>query len=169
MWCGGRLTKRQATSRSDLLLSEIWRSMSKNSQTREKQNWVSEKTKLDNAKKTEKKLLHWSWDTEFKEFIKNTGKKLEVPTVPAVSWKRTDSRHEATRSKSDDPKSKITCINGSRGIHETTYGRNCVENSRRSHCRKKGVIHCSTSIWYMQLKKQWTKNDRNLRNFPRGI
>ena len=49
MWCGGRRTKRQVTPRSDHLLVEIWRSMSKNSKTKEKQNWTSEKPKLDNA------------------------------------------------------------------------------------------------------------------------
>ena len=52
--CGGRLTKRQVTSRSDHLLSEIWRSTSKNSKTKEKHNWTSEKPKLDNARRLRK-------------------------------------------------------------------------------------------------------------------
>ena len=42
MWSGGRLTNRQATSSPDHLWPEIWRSMSRNSKMKEKQNWASE-------------------------------------------------------------------------------------------------------------------------------
>ena len=51
MWSGRRLTKRQATSRRDHLLPELWRGMSKNTKLREKHKWSIEKPKLDNAKR----------------------------------------------------------------------------------------------------------------------
>ena len=49
-------------------------------------------------------------DEEFKEIIKNVRKKLEVPAAPAMPCKRTNGKHGVTRSKSDDHKSRLTCI-----------------------------------------------------------
>ena len=111
--------------------------MSKNSKTKENQNWTSEKPKLDNATRLRRSYFIDPEIPNSRNSLDMHGKKSEVPTVPAVPCKRTDSRHGISRSKNDDPKSKITCINGSRGIQKTTYGRNSTENSRRSHCRKK--------------------------------
>ena len=48
-WSGGRLTKRQATSRPDHLWPETWKNMSDAAQHREKQKWAIEKPRLDNA------------------------------------------------------------------------------------------------------------------------
>ena len=44
MWSGERLTKRQATSRSDQSWPELWRGMSKNAKLREKHKWVTLRT-----------------------------------------------------------------------------------------------------------------------------
>ena len=46
MWSGGRLTRKQLTSRPDHLWSELWRGMSKNAKMREKQKWAIEKPML---------------------------------------------------------------------------------------------------------------------------
>ena len=42
-WPGGRLTRKQLTSRPDHLWPELWRGMSKNAKLREKQKWSHEK------------------------------------------------------------------------------------------------------------------------------
>ena len=44
-----RLTERQATPRPDHLWPEIWRSLSRNAEMKEKQNWA--KPELENARK----------------------------------------------------------------------------------------------------------------------
>ena len=58
MWSGGRLTKRQATSRPDHSWPELWTKLGRNAKLREKQKWSSEKPKLDNAKKITRNLFH---------------------------------------------------------------------------------------------------------------
>ena len=65
MWSRRRLTKRQATSRPDLLWPELWRSMSRNSEKQGKQNWAGERPKLENARKL--RGIYFI-DTEDKEF-----------------------------------------------------------------------------------------------------
>ena len=39
MWSGGRLTKRQVTSRPDSLWPELWTKMGRNAKLKEKQKW----------------------------------------------------------------------------------------------------------------------------------
>ena len=51
MWSGGRLTRKQLTSRPDHLWPELWKSMGKNAKLKEKQKWSEEKIHLDNARK----------------------------------------------------------------------------------------------------------------------
>ena len=50
-WSGGRLTRKQLTSRPDHLWPESWKSMGKNAKLKEKQKWSEEKIHLDNARK----------------------------------------------------------------------------------------------------------------------
>ena len=50
-------------------------------------------------------------DKEFKETITDARKKLETPMAPAVLCKTSkDSKHGATRGKSNEIKSKLACI-----------------------------------------------------------
>ena len=51
MWSGGRLTKRQVTSRPDHLWPELWTKLGRNAKLKEKQKWSNEKPKLDNARR----------------------------------------------------------------------------------------------------------------------
>ena len=67
MWSGWRLTKRQTTSRPDHLWLEIWRSMLRNSKMKEKQNWASERPKLENARRLRGIYFIEPGDEEFKE------------------------------------------------------------------------------------------------------
>ena len=50
-WSGGRLTRKQTTSRPGTLWPETWKAMSDASKRKEKQKWAIEKPKLDNARK----------------------------------------------------------------------------------------------------------------------
>ena len=51
MWSGGRLTRKQLTSRPDHLWPELWKSMGKHAKLKEKQKWSEEKFHLENARK----------------------------------------------------------------------------------------------------------------------
>ena len=52
-WSGGRLTRKQLTSRPDHLWPELWKSMGKHAKLKEKQKWSEEKLHLENARKLE--------------------------------------------------------------------------------------------------------------------
>ena len=111
LWSGARPTKRQVTSRPDHLRPELWRGMSRNAKLREKQKWSMEKPKLDNARRLRGIYLIDPEDKEFKENIKNARKKFKTPMAPAMPCKTCKkNKHGGTRSKTNDFKSKITCI-----------------------------------------------------------
>ena len=74
MWSGGRLTKRQATSRPDHLWPEHWKGMARNVELREKHKWSIDKPKLDNARRLRGIYFIDPEDMEFKEIIKNARK-----------------------------------------------------------------------------------------------
>ena len=50
-WSGGRLTRKQLTSRPDHLWPELWKSMGKHAKLKEKQKWSEEKLHFENARK----------------------------------------------------------------------------------------------------------------------
>ena len=87
MWSGGRLTRKQLTSRPDHLWPELWKSMGKHAKPKEKQKWSNEKFHLENARKLRGIYFIDPEDTELKETIKNARKKLETSVAPAMPCK----------------------------------------------------------------------------------
>ena len=87
MWSGGRLTRKQLTSRPDHLWPELWKSMGKHAKLKEKQKWSNEKLHLENARKLRGIYFIDLEDKEFKETIKNAREKLETSVAPAVPCK----------------------------------------------------------------------------------
>ena len=86
-WSGGRLTRKQLTSRPDHLWPELWKSMGKNAKLKEKQKWSEEKIHLENARKLRRIYFTDREDKEFKETIKNARKKLETSAARAMPCK----------------------------------------------------------------------------------
>ena len=84
-WSGGRLTRKQLTSRPDHLWPELWKSMGKNAKLKEKQKWSEEKIHLDNARKL--RGIYFIDPEDNKETIKNARKKLETSVAPAMPCK----------------------------------------------------------------------------------
>ena len=76
MWSGGRLTRKQLTSRPDHLWPELWKSMGKHAKLKEKQKWSEEKVHLENARKLRGIYFIDPEDKEFKKTIKNARKKF---------------------------------------------------------------------------------------------
>ena len=74
VWSGWRLTKRQATSRTDNSCQNTGEECQKNAKPREKQKWAIEKPKLDNARRLRRIYFIDPEDMEFKETIKNARK-----------------------------------------------------------------------------------------------
>ena len=111
MWSGGRLTKRQVTSRPDYLWPQLWTKLGRNAQLKEKQKWFNEKPKLDNARGLRGIYFVDPEDKEFKETIQIARRKLETPMAPAMPCKISDkNKHGEIRSKTNDFKSNIACI-----------------------------------------------------------
>ena len=87
MWSGGRLTRKQLTSRPNHLWPELWQLMGKNANLKEKQKWSHEKLHLENARKLRAIYFIDPEDKEFNETIKSARKKLETPIAPAMRCK----------------------------------------------------------------------------------
>ena len=81
MWSGGRLTKRQATSRPDHLWPELWRGMSKNVNGAD-----VKRSKLEGRSG----ILTWKWTPEYLDHVTSRPDEemptatapMEIPTVP---------------------------------------------------------------------------------------
>ena len=110
MWSEERLTRKQLTSRPDHLWPELWKSMGKHANLKEKQKRSEEKIHLENARKLRGIYFIDPEDKEFKETIKNARKKLETPMAPAMPCKTSKkSKHGKTRGKTNELKIK-TCV-----------------------------------------------------------
>ena len=96
---------------------EVWSKVGKAVQKKEKQEWANEKPKLDNARRLGGIYFIDPEDGEYKETIKNAGKKLEVPMEAAMPCKKRTKKHfgfQETVARSDQfnviPKTKHACI-----------------------------------------------------------
>ena len=107
MWSGGRLTRKQLTSRPDHLWPELWKSMGKHAKLKEKQKWSNEKLHLENARKLRGIYFIDPEDKEFKETIKNARKKLETSVAPAMPCK---IMKNCGSGGSNKIKTKLACI-----------------------------------------------------------
>ena len=104
VWSGGRLTRKQLTSRPD----HLW--MGKNAKLKEKQKWSHEKIHFDNARKLRGICFIDPEDKEFKETIKNARKKLETPMAPAMPCKiMKNNKNCVNGEKSNKVKTKLVC------------------------------------------------------------
>ena len=108
MWSGGRLTRKQLTSRPDHLWPELWKSMGKHAKLNEKQKWSNEKLHLENARKLRGIYFIDPEDKEFKETIKNARKKLETSVAPAMPCKIL--KKNCGSGGSNKIKTKLACI-----------------------------------------------------------
>ena len=107
---GGRLTRKQLTSKPDHLWPELWKSMGKHAKLKKKQKWSEEKIHLENAQKLRRIYFIDPEDTEFTETIKNARKKLKTvaPSMPCKKW-----------------------------IHKNAYGKFDTASSWRPYCKKR--------------------------------
>ena len=108
MWSGVRLTRKQVTSRPDHLWPEIWKTMGRNVQLKEKQKWSNEKLHLENARKLRGTYFIDPEDKEFKETIKNARKKLGTSVAPAMPCKI--MKKNCVSGGSNKIKTRLACI-----------------------------------------------------------
>ena len=107
MWSGVRFTRKQLTSRPDHLWPELWKSMGKNAQLKERPKWSHHKPQLDNAIKLRGICFIVPEDKEFNETVKNARKKLETPVAPAMPCKIMKNCGSGASNKVT---SKLACI-----------------------------------------------------------
>ena len=148
MWSGGRLTRKQLTSRPDHLWPELWKSMGKNAKLKEKQKWSNEKLHLENARKLRGSYFIDREDKEFKETIKNARKKLETSVALAMPCKI--MKKNCGSGGSNKVKTRLACILESNESTRMRMGES-LPNHHEDHIAGKGTIHCRTTIWYTNL------------------
>ena len=147
MWSGERLTRKQLTSRPDHLWPELWKSMGKHAELKEKQKWSNEKLHLENARKLRGIYFIDPEDTEFKETIKNARKKLETPVAPAMPcklWKIVGVVHPIKLRQNLRVFWKL--MNPQECLWEIRY-----RIIMKTILQEKVKIHHSTTIWFTTL------------------
>ena len=86
-WSGGRLTRKQTTSRLDNVWPDMWKHMSDAAKRKAKQKWTIGKPKLDNARKLRGIFFIEAAGEDFKNIMKNARRKLEIPMPAAMPCK----------------------------------------------------------------------------------
>ena len=147
MWSGGRLTRKQLTSRPDHLWPELWKSMGKHAKLKEKQKWPNEKFHFDNARKLRGIYFVNPEDTEFKETIKNAREKLETSVAPAVPCKIAKIVGVVHPTKfRQNLRAFWKLMNPQECVWETLY-----HQITKTILQEKVRIHSSTTIWFTNL------------------
>ena len=106
-WSGGRLMRKQPTSRPDHLWPKLWKSMGKKSKLNEKKKSSEEKSYFDNERKMRGIYFICPEHQEFKKTVKNAREKLETSFAPAMPCK---IMKNCGSSGSDKNKTKLACI-----------------------------------------------------------
>ena len=147
MWSGGRLTRKQLTSRPDHLWPELWKSMGKHAKLREKQKWSEEKLHLENSRKLRGICFIDPEDTEFKETIKNARKKLETSVAPTMPCKiLKNCGNWASKKLRQNLRVFWKLMNPQECVWEIRY-----RIIMKAILQEKVKIHYSTTIWFTSL------------------
>ena len=147
MWSGGRLRRKQLTSRPDHLWPELWKSMGKHAKLKEKQKWSEEKLHLENARKLRGIYFMDLEDTEFKETIKNARKKLETSVAPAMPCKiMKNCGSDGSDKKRQNLRVFWKLMNPPECVWETLH-----HQITKTILQEKVRIHYSTAIWFTSL------------------
>ena len=144
MWSGGRLPRKQLTSRPDHLWPELWKSMGKHAKLKEKQKWSEEKLHLENARKLRGIYFMNREDTEFKETIKNARQKLETSVALAMPCKIVGMMHPTKFRQNLRVFWKL--MNPQECVWEIRY-----RIIMKTILQEKVKIHYSTTIWFTSL------------------
>ena len=178
MWSGGRLTRKQLTSRPDHLWPELRKSMGKHAKLKEKHKWSEVKLHLENARKL-RGIYFSSTPT-----IRNS----RIPSRTRVrSWKhqwlllclpklwKIVGVMDPTKLKT-----KLACILEADESTRMRMG-NSIPSNHEDHIAGKGenslqhynLVHkfipMPQKLWkFRQQKQQWTRNVKNWRKFRRG-
>ena len=109
-WSGRKLTRKQTTSRPDILWPEIWQDMSEAPKRKEKHKWSIEKPNLDNARKMRGIYFIDPDDGEFQDIMKNARRKADVPMPATMPCKIQREKYRETSRVEKDCKTKYACI-----------------------------------------------------------
>ena len=147
MWSGGRLTRKQLTSRPDHLWPELWKSMGKHAKLKEKQKWSNEKLHLEKARKLCGIYFIDPEDTELKETIKNARKELETSVAPAMPCKIVKNVGVVYPTKfRQNLRVFWKLMNPQECVWEIRY-----RIIMKTILQEKVRIHYSTTIWFTNL------------------
>ena len=165
-WSGGRLTRKQTTSRPDNVWPDMWTHVSVATKKKAKRRWAIEKPKFDNARELR--------GIFFKLTIKAARRKLEVPMPAAMLCKI------QTKSSGENPPQYLETqdkirLCWCRRENETKVRRNRTQTSPRwDHWKKGWILWIITilftnsfrclELWkFLQQKQRWTRNGKNWR------
>ena len=153
MWSGGRLTKRQVTSRPEHLWPELWTKLGRNAKLSEKQKWSNEKPKLHNARRLRGIYFIDPEDKEFKETIRNAQRNWKHQWLPLCLARR------ARRTSMERPVAILMISSQNSRVswkplnpHDCGW-KNLYQIIMRTiwQEREEGTIHYNITIWNTNL------------------
>ena len=125
------------------------KTMGKNAKLKEKQEWSNEKLHLENARKLREIYFIDPEDKEFKETIKNAGKKLETSIAPAMPCKI--MKKNCGSGASNKIKTKLACILEASESTRLRMGENHYQIIMKTVLQEKETIHFSIITWFTNL------------------
>ena len=111
----------------------MWKHVSDASKRKEKQHWIIEKSKLDNARQIRCIFFIEPDDEEFKHTMKNASRKLQIPMPAAMPWKTSENAAGKPAAVLGNTKPKMCLYSRCLRIYENTIGRDTTKVSWRSH------------------------------------
>ena len=160
-WCGGRLTRKQTTSRPDAVWPDMWKCMSDAGKNTAKQRWAIEKPKLDYARQVRLMFFNEPNDEEFKLTMKATRRKLEV-LMPAAMPCRIPKRSSGeTHRNIGKRRTRFACIVDA---DESTRPRleGAGNKPHQDHITAKGmnsITHCSLVYKFIPMPQAFKISD----------
>ena len=176
-WSGGRLTRKQLTSRPDHLWPELWKSMGKNAKLKEKQKWSEEKIHLENARKLRGNLFHRPRGQGIQGNHQERAKEVGNIGRSCYALQNYEELWEWRIWQKQDQNLRVfwKLMNPPECVWETRY-----HQITKTILQEKVRIHYSITIWFTNLflclrlwkfrqwKQWWTRNGKNWRKFRRG-
>ena len=156
-WSGGRLTRKQTTSRSDTLWPETLEDKCDASKRKEKQKCAIEKPKFDNARILRGIYFINPDDEEYKDIMKNTRWMLEIPMPAATPCKlQRDKYRETSRVEKNRKTNTLVWLRPTNlwGIAWKDF----LTRIMKIILQEKGWIHWVTAIW-AQIYSYASSND----------
>ena len=156
-------TRKQRTSRPDVVWPDMWKLMSDAAKKKAKQRWDIEKPKLDNARQLRGIFFIEPNDEEFKLTMKSARRKLDAPMPAAMPCKIQIKSSGETHRNIGKRKTKYACVvDADESARHKPHQDNITAKGMNSLQCCAQIHSDASSIQKFQMqRRQWKCNKKN--------